>query len=280
MSAASITRDVQIGCCAPLAMAHLVRAAGFAYVELPTATFLPAENEAAFAPVKAEILALGLPVYACNVFIPGTYKITGPTADADRQAVYAHAATALRRIAEVGVSVQVFGSGGARSIPEGFDRARALNQLAAFLTHVERESAAAGVTVVIEPLNTKESNVFTSVAESDQFNQTRGLNGIYVLADLYHMALEHEGYDGMVAAHERLRHAHVADADRKPPGEGIVADYPGFFSALRSLNYTGGVSIESRWTTAEGDHAARAAEYARAYQFVRRAWDASAAAAT
>lgn len=271
----SATAGIQIGCCAPLEMAPLVREAGFDYIELPTATFRPDRDEAAFAPVRAEILGLGLPAYGCNVFIPGTYKITGPTAAADRDAVYAYAATALRRLAEVGVQVQVFGSGGARSIPEGFDRARALDQLAAFLVHVERESAAAGVTVVIEPLNTKESNVFTSVAESDVFNQARGLHDIYVLADLYHIAQEGESYAGMVAANGRLRHAHVADVDRKPPGAGVVADYPGFFQTLRSLGYTGGVSVESRWTTEAEDRAARTAEYARAYQFVRQAWDAS-----
>lgn len=269
------TNGVRLGCCAPLEMAALVREAGFGYIELPTATFLPAEDEAAFAPVKAQILRIGLPVHACNVFIPGTYKITGPTAEADRNAVSAYAATALRRLADVGVQVQVFGSGGARNIPEGFDRANALDQLAAFLTHVERESAAAGVAVVIEPLNLKESNVFTSVAESDKFNQERGLDGIYVLADLYHMAAEGESYAGMIAAGGRLRHAHVADVDRKPPGAGVVADYPGFFRTLRAIGYTGGVSVESRWTTDATDHTARAAEYAQAYQFMRQAWDAS-----
>ena len=269
------TNKVRLGCCAPLEMAALVREAGFDYIELPTATFLPAEDEAAFAPVKAQILSLGLPVHACNVFIPGTYKITGPTAEADRNAVSAYAATALRRLADVGVQVQVFGSGGARNIPEGFDRGQALDQIAVFLTHVERESAAAGVTVVIEPLNLKESNVFTSVAESDEFNQARGLDGIYVLADLYHMAAEGESYAGMIAAGGRLRHAHVADVDRKPPGAGVVADYPGFFRTLRAIGYTGGVSVESRWTTDAKDHTARAAEYAQAYQFMRQAWEAS-----
>lgn len=270
-----LATDVPIGCCAPLAMAPLVREAGFDYVELPTGAFIPAEDEAAFAPIKAEILGLGIPAYACNVFIPGTFKITGPTADADRDAVYAYAATALRRVAEVGVKVMVFGSGGARSIPDGFDRAKALDQLAAFLAHVERESAAAGVTVVIEPLNTKESNVFTSVAESDQFNQARGLDGIYVLADLYHIAQENESFAGTIAANGRLRHVHVADVDRKPPGAGVVADYPGFFRALRSIGYAGGVSAESRWVTDAEDRAARTEEYTRAYQFVRQAWEAS-----
>lgn len=271
------TNPMRFGCCTQLPDADLVRAAGFDYLEPHVVSVMQPEGDAVWAVRRDEIAAAGLPMEAMNVFLPRDLKVTGPDAPALRDRLYAYTAEAMRRMAAVGVRVVVFGSGGARSIPDGFERARAEEQLAAFLAHLERESAATGVAVVIEPLNTKESNIFTSVAESDEFALSRGVPGIFVLADLYHMAQEGESYDGMRAAGRRLRHAHVADVDRLPPGTGEVADYPGFFRTLRDIGYSGTVSVECRWTTDAGDRAARGAEYAAAYDYLRRAWAASGA---
>lgn len=268
------------GCCGGLADAPLIRDAGYDYIELPVGALMSGEDEAAFRRIAQEIGAMGIPVEACNVFIPAALKITGP--NVDRDPLWRYAATALHRMGELGVRVCVFGSGGARSIPDGFDRAQALDQLAAFLAHVEEERARAGVRVVIEPLNRRESNVFTSVAESDRFTQARNLAGIGVLADLYHISVEDEGFAGTFAANGRLGHVHIADADRSPPGEGAETDYAGFFRTLQAMGYTGTVSVEARWgrtvrddlIDAEGED--RASEYHRALVFAREQWEAAA----
>ena len=206
--------------------------------------------------------------------------MTGP--QDEREPLWQYAALALQRMGEIGVRVCVFGSGGARSIPEGFDRAQALDQLAAFLGHVQETSARHNVRVVIEPLNRKESNVFNAVGESDEFNVARGLVGIGVLADLYHISVEGESYDGIVAAGDRLGHVHVADADRSAPGEGAPTDYAGFFQTLRATGYPGPISIEARWKTTIADELRgteqidRETEHHRALAFVRRQWELSA----
>ncbi len=270
---------MRFGCCGGIADAPLLRDAGFDYIELPVGTLMSAADEAAYQRITHEILAMGLPVEACNVFIPATLKITGPTVE--REPLWQYAATALQRMGEIGARVCVFGSGGARSIPEGFDRVRALDQLAAFLDHVQEVSARHGVRVVIEPLNRGESNVFNAVAESDEFTQSRGLAGIGVLADLYHLSVEGETYDGMVAAGDRLGHVHVADADRRAPGAGAPTDYAGFFQTLHRMGYAGTISIEARWRTTIHDELVgteaidRESEHHRALAFVRRQWEAA-----
>lgn len=269
---------MRFGCCGGIADAPLIRDAGFDYIELPVGTLMSATDEAAYQRITHEILAIGLPVEACNVFIPATLKITGPTVE--REPLWQYATVVLQRMGEIGARVCVFGSGGARSLPEEFDRARALDQLAAFLDHVQDVSARHGVRVVIEPLNRGESNVFTSVAEADEFNQSRGLAGIGVLADLYHLSVEGETYDGMVTAGDRLGHVHVADADRSAPGEGAPTDYAGFFQTLHRMGYTGTISIEARWRTTIHDALTgteaidRETEHYRALAFVRRQWEA------
>jgi sugar phosphate isomerase/epimerase len=275
----SVTGRMRIGCCAGLADAELVRDAGYDYIELPTGTLMSAENEKEYKHVMNQIAAIGLPIEACNVFIPASLRITGP--DMQQEPLWRYATLALQRMSEIGVRVCVFGSGGARSIPEGFERATALDQLQVFLEHVQTESAKQNVRVVIEPLNTRESNVFNSVAESDQFNRARYLTGINVLADLYHISMENEGFDGMRAAGSHLLHAHVADADRSPPGEGAPADYAGFFRTLKQIGYAGTISVEARWQTTRGDGLRgtddpdRETEHHRALAFVRQQWDAA-----
>ncbi len=265
------------GCCGGIADEPLLRDAGFDYIELPVGALMSATDEPAFQRTMHEVGKMGLPTEACNVFIPATLKITGP--HVEREPLWHYAATALQRMGEIGVRVCVFGSGGARSIPDEFDRAEALDQLAAFLDHVQETSARHGVRVVIEPLNRKESNVFNSVAESDDFTQARGLTGIGVLADLYHLSVEGESYDGMVAAGARLGHVHVADADRKAPGEGAATDYAGFFTTLKRMGYPGSISIEARWlktVTDEltgGEETDRETEHQRSLAFVRRQWE-------
>src|SRR5699024_12665439 len=55
-----------------------------------------------------------------------------------------------------------------------------------------------------------------------------------------------EGFD-MVRRHAgRVAHAHIADTDRRPPGQG---DWPlrEFLTALREGGYRGAVSIECVW---------------------------------
>ena len=274
------TPTVRFGCCGSIADAPLIRDAGYEYIELPVGTLMSATDEAAYQRITHEILAMGLPVETCNVFIPATLKITGP--EVAREPLWQYAAMALQRMGEIGVRVCVFGSGGARSIPEGYDRTQALDQLAAFLDHVQETSARHGVRVVIEPLNRGESNVFNSVAESDEFNQSRGLHGIGVLADLYHISVEGETYDGMVAAGDRLGHVHVADADRSAPGEGAATDYAGFFQTLKRMGYPGTISVEARWRTTVRDELRgveeidRETEHQRALAFVRQQWEAAA----
>src|SRR5262249_25937777 len=55
---------------------------------------------------------------AATLFLPATLKVTGPAIDRDRQ--HAYVEKAFDRLARLGVEVVVFGSGGARRVPDGF----------------------------------------------------------------------------------------------------------------------------------------------------------------
>ncbi|MCB0189748.1 MAG: TIM barrel protein, partial [Caldilineaceae bacterium] len=218
--------------------------AGFDYIECTVVSLLPEATEMIFAPILERYQASPIPVRACNVFLPGDLKVVGSGLDQPRIAAYVQ--TAMRRVMLIGASVVVFGSGKARMVPEGFGRATAEAQLVNFLRLVADEAAQHELTVVIEPLNRRESNFINSVPEGDAMAARVDRPAIRNLADFYHMEEEHEPLSNLVACRERLAHVHVADSGRRAPGTGSYP-YAEFVANLRAADYDGMVSVECRW---------------------------------
>ncbi len=243
---------MQFGCCCPIESASIAHHAGFDYIETTVVSLLPEATEAVFAPVLEKYQAAPIPVQACCVFLPGDLKVVGP--DLDQQRIKQYVQTAMRRVMLIGARLVVFGSGKARMVPEDFARAEAEEQLVAFLQLVADEAEEHGITVAIEPLNRRESNIVNSVPEAAALAQRVVRPSIQALADFYHMAEEQEPLTNIVACQEQLAHVHVADSGRRAPGTGNYP-YAEFVAQLRAANYDGMVSIECRWD----DFAAEAA---------------------
>jgi sugar phosphate isomerase/epimerase len=167
--------------------------------------------------------------------------------------------TALARVKQIGADTIVFGSGGARTIPEGFSREEAEEQIFTFLDLAADYAEPLGLTIVIEPLNKKESNIFNSVPEAVKFARKINRKSIQVLADFYHMDEEQEPLQNIVTMKEYVKHIHVADTGRLAPGTGQYP-YQAFTNSLKRANYSGRVSIECGWHDFENE-AARAREY-------------------
>ena len=143
---------MQFGFCGEFSWTTPARAAGYDFAEWTVSNLLgPRQSDAEFAPNLAAIRAAALPYPAANGFIPADLKITGP--HVDRGALEAYATRAFARAQTAGVDVIVFGSGGARAIPEGYSRDAAWEQLVAFTKMIAPVAAAHAVTVVVEPLN-------------------------------------------------------------------------------------------------------------------------------
>lgn len=236
---------MKLGCCVPRERIVSAREAGFDFAELTVVDNLrPLESEAAWRPVGQEIEAAALPVEAANVFFPGDWRLVGPAADL--AATRAYVDTAARRAAALGVAVMVFGSGRARSAPEGYPHGRALQELSAVLQVMAEAGARHGVTIALEPLRQAETNLVHTVREASELVWPLGHPRVGVLADFYHMDEEQEPLDDLLAAGNLLRHVHVADTDRLAPGTGHY-DYPGFFARLHRAGYQGRISVECRW---------------------------------
>jgi len=232
---------MKIGICTSIDKLEEAKSIGFDYAELNLSALAGLADDA-FADSCKSIQAAGLPVEAMNILFPGTIKLVGPEADLAVTRTYLDKAFA--RAKAVGACVIVFGSGRARMIPEGHDRKAAMAQLAAATACIGEAAAAHGLTVVVEPLNTGETNVINSVAEGDALRKQAAMPSISLLADYYHMAVEKEPLDNIISAGS-LAHAHIARGiGRTYPLSREEDDYNGFFRALAKINYIGRMSIE------------------------------------
>lgn len=254
---------MQFGCCAAIDKAAAVSAAGFDYLEAGVKSLLPDEDDEAFAPILAQYQASPVPIQAFNLFLPGDLKIVGEAVDETRMRNYVK--RAVSRVRQIGATTAVVGSGGSRSIPDGFSRERAIEQLVHFFQVLADETDGTELTIAIEPLNKRESNVINSVAEGVAIAQRVDRPSIQVLADFYHMDEDSEPLSEISKHKDWLAHIHVADTGRGAPGTGQYP-YDLFVDELNKAGYDGMVSIECRWNDFE-------AEAAPAVDFLRRVMD-------
>jgi sugar phosphate isomerase/epimerase len=248
--------NMRYGVCATVESASILAAVGYDFIELHVQRDLKTtEPEDAFAPMVAQIQATAVPAIAANSFVPGGLKITGP--DVDEEALEAYAATAFERAARSGLETIVFGSGGARQIPDDFDRDEAWQQLVRFGRLIGPLAEAQGVTVVVEPLNRRECNVLNLIGECAQYVREVDHPYVRLLVDAYHWGVENDSEEDLVEAMPLIRHAHIATYEtRKAPGF-EPCDFGPFFRALERGGYDGPLSIEARWSSLE-DEAAKA----------------------
>src|SRR4030095_10005899 len=120
---------VQVGYCTSIKNLAAAKAAGFDYVEV-SATEVAGLGDADFDAAAAESKALGIPPPAATLFLPQTIKVVGPDINVEQQT--AHVKKVMSRLSRLGVQVLVFGSGGARRVPDGFSKDEAWKQLVDF----------------------------------------------------------------------------------------------------------------------------------------------------
>jgi sugar phosphate isomerase/epimerase len=249
------------GWCRGVEEAEMLKRIGFDYIECTLAS-LKLENEAVFNEKLPLYVNSPIPVLAFNVFFPGDIKVVGPEVDEERVRRYVHkAAAALNKI---GAKTAVLGSGRSRNVPDGWDRKEAEEQFVQLLACISSEFSGTGVTLAIEPLNTKESNIVNSVSEGVMFAKQLNHPSIRVLADFYHMDEEKEPLHTLVENKDWLAHIHLADTGRLSPGTGQYP-YTEFVAALQASGYSGMISAECTVKDPETELAASLAYMKRTF---------------
>ena len=234
---------VRIGYCGPLKDIDAVKAAGFDYMEVRTSE-VAALSDADYEKLALRLKELALPVPAAYWFVPAEVKVTGPNVDKARQKDYLQ--RALDRTSRLGVRLIVFGSSGARQVPEGFDKKEAFAQLVDFGKRAGAAARSRNITIAIEPQRREESNIVNNVGEALVWVEAVNDPNVQLMIDYYHFSVEKEDPAIITKVKAHLRHLHMANPNQRVmPLDWGEYDYAPFFAALRGIGYDRLIGLEA-----------------------------------
>lgn len=244
---------MKVGCCVSMVSEQrggsgseripALAAAGYDYVEMPLAQMMELADEE-FDLLAENVGRSGIPCEACNNFFPPTIRLTG--SDVNIRLVEEYIDKALDRSHRLGAKIIVFGSSGAKNVPAGFDHRKAWEQIVDVLRVIDEQIGERDITVAIEPLCKRESNIVNNAREGWMLATQVDRRHIMLLIDYYHLTVEGEDQSIIAQVSGYLRHLHVANPQgRLFPKPGDDADYRTFFHHLRHAGYDGRVSIEA-----------------------------------
>ena len=246
---------IKLGFCTSIDQIDSIAAIGYDYLECGISG-LCALSPAEFDALARKADAAAIDVEAFNVLLPGDIKITGPKAN--ERTIDEYLTKAFSRMARLNGKVVVFGSGGARNVPEGWPADKAWRQIATFLAQCNEQAQKHDIVIAIEPLRRAECNILNYVSEAMLLSSLLDLSHVRVLGDTYHMHQGGEPLSALQMAMDQLRHVHISHgANRTIPAKGDGCDYKAVFDVLKSINYGGRVSIEAG---SDGDFLAAATQ--------------------
>ncbi|WP_062104529.1 sugar phosphate isomerase/epimerase family protein [Bacillus niameyensis] len=234
---------MKFGVCAGIDKAHIAYRAGYDFMECQIGHLAPEKSDKEVKEIMKQMIESPIPIDAFNIFLPAELKVTGANVDYHR--IHRYIEKALHRVKQVGGKIIVFGSGGSRSIPDGYSKKKGQEQIVYFLNLVADYADKQGLTIVIEPLYKKASNIIHTIPEAVEICRKVNRSSIKVLADIFHMMEENDSFENIVNFSDCIRHIHISD-NYSPPGTG---NYPFelFVNNLQKTRYDGRVSIECIW---------------------------------
>ncbi len=184
--------------------------------------------------------ATGIPVLAANCFIG--LRVVGDERDDAQIAEYLE--RLFSRGKYLGLKYFVFGSSGARRIPDGMSLAEGRAQIVDFLKRLVAPVAEKyDIPVAIEPLRPAECNAINTVADGIEVAKTVESPYIKVLADVKHMYEQNEDFKLIYDYKGWIIHAHTSNPDPAPetgkkriyPKEGDGFNQADFIEPLKAI---------------------------------------------
>lgn len=232
---------IRLGICTALQNAQAISDMGYDYLEV-SMTQVAGMSDAEFTEYLARAKQSPLVVEAMNGMIPADYPLCSDQGTGE--GVQKYLLRAFGRAQQLDTKVVVFGSGGARRLPDGMTQAQGYAYIAKYLELAGDIAQAHGMRIAIEPLRADECNIINHVAQAQYLAGRVGHRAVGALADLYHMMA---GGENSTVVRNGVIHCHIAErVNRAYPakGDGSNDDYDEFFANLKKGGYEGRVSIE------------------------------------
>lgn len=237
----------QIGVVQEMTQDSLLQAMGYKYLLESTRRVLSPQNvtDEQFQELLPAIKQLEVPMYGCNLFIPGDLKVVGP--EVDEQAVLEYVEPVLKRAQAAGLTLITWGSGGSRSVPEGFSRVTATAQFIYMAKKVAAVAAKYDMILALENLNSTECNFITTLAEALAVVKAVDHKNLRLCVDVYHMLKEDESPEAIAGSKGYAVYCEVAEKEARTPPGVHGDDFTPYIEALKKEGYTGNIVIEARW---------------------------------
>ncbi len=212
-----------------------IRSLGYDFAESHCQEIVKADDE------KIEALkALGFPILAANCFI--SLRVVGE--EKDETAIRDYLEKLFSRASCLGLRYLVFGSSGARRIPEGMSLEEGRAEIVDFLKNLVVPVAEKyNLPVAIEPLREQECNAINTIDDGVAIAEKVGSPYIRVLADVAHMFYQNEEMSKLLKYKGMIIHAHTSNPDPAPeidkkriyPAQGDAFSQASFIEPLKEI---------------------------------------------
>ena len=202
-------------------------------------------NEQEFLKNATVFKNLKTPVHAVNLFIPGDLKLVGPAVD--EKAILEYVETVMKRLTQTNTRMIVWGSGGARRVPEGFDKKVATQQFINIAKKVAAVAQKYQIVIALENLNSTETNFINTVKEALYIVKKVNHPNLRLNVDIYHMLKEGEAPAIIAKTKKYLVHVEIAEKDSRTAPGVAGTDFRPYLRELQKVRYHNKIVIEGNW---------------------------------
>ncbi len=179
-----------------------------------------------------------------NCFVPSELKIIE-----NSEKMWDYIEKAFYRMEKLSAQIIVFGSGGARRIPDTMEYEDGLKILENFIIRCNELAKRHNMLFVLEPLNRNESNFMPTVKSAHDLCKKLNLSNTKILADIFHMHIEKESFSVINEAIDEIYHVHINNPlTRSCPTLEENEIIRNFADSLCNASYDKTVAIESSYS--------------------------------
>lgn len=205
-------------------------------------------DEGGFRSALGTLKSCGIPAEVYDNPIPLDSRVSDPSFDLAYYRDFLRKAS--DRCAEMGARYFVFGNGKARSLPTEGDIAGAAEKFDEFFTMLLDITAEYNITVLIEPLGRKLSNIVNSLPEAVGFIKRFGRPNLKTFIDFRYLVELGRPLSDLPDYELYIKHVHIDNPttvfpERVVPRLDDGFDYTPFLKALKSIAYKEIVSVEA-----------------------------------
>jgi len=211
--------------------------AGLDFVELSLSSLSESSTEN-IRELSDYLKEISLPSPCANCFFTDRVRLVGPNLDFVLIDEYLN--ETLEKIVPLNIRHIVLGSGGARRIPDGFSPEEANEQiLRVCKEHIAPLMEKYDIICGLEELNRQQTNLLNTCKEAVEMMRVLNHPRFRLLVDNYHMALENEPYESLLAYKGLISHVHIShmDASRRFPKQERLDEYRAFRQILLDAGY-------------------------------------------